>query len=81
MNDLDIPQLSDDEKRAIAEAASDAYEKLRWQVGDNEAMRRELILLARDSYCAGRAAITLPTVTVITPSRKPGQAVVSGSIC
>ena len=81
MNDLDIPALSEAEKRAILAAASEAYEKLRWQVGDNEAMRRELILLARDSYCAGRAAITLPMVTVITPPMKLGQATVSGSIC
>ena len=56
MNDLDIPALSDDERRAIAEAASAAYKKLRWEVGDSEAMRKELVLLARDSYCAGRAA-------------------------
>lgn len=49
----DIPVLSDDEKRAILSASSEAYEKLRWQVGDSDDMRRELVLLARDSYCAG----------------------------
>ena len=57
----DIPVLYDDEKRAILSAASEAYEKLRWQVGDSDDMRRELVLLARDSYCAGRAAVMQPT--------------------
>ena len=41
MNELDIPELSDDEKRAILEAASAAYEKLRWEVGDSEVMRSD----------------------------------------
>ena len=64
MNDLDIPALSEAEKRAILEAASAAYEKLRWEVGESEVMRKELILLARDSYCAGRAALTPPIAEV-----------------
>lgn len=61
MNDLDIPVLSDEEKRAILASASDAYEKLRWEVGDSDEMRRELVMLARDSYCAGRASAMQPT--------------------
>ncbi len=81
MNDLDIPALSDDEKRAILEAASAAYEKLRWEVGDSEVMRKELALLARDSYCAGRAALTPPIVAVITSKANPGGVIVSGSMC
>ena len=80
MNDLDIPTLSDDEKRAILEAASQAYTKLRWAVGDSEVMRSELILLARDSYCAGRAALTPPIVMVVTSRENPGGPLVSGSM-
>ena len=57
MNKLDIPVLSEEEKRAILASASDAYEKLRWEVGDSDEMRRELVTLARDSYCAGRASV------------------------
>ena len=53
----DIPALSDDEKRAILASAAEAYEKLRWKVGDSDEMRRELVMLARDSYCAGRASV------------------------
>lgn len=80
MNDLDIPALSNDEKRAILEAASAAYEKLRWEVGDSEVMRRELVLLARDSYCAGRAALTPPIFAVITSKANHGGVIVSGSM-
>lgn len=79
MNDLDIPELSEDEKRAILEAASTAYEKLRWVVRDSAVMRKELILLARDSYCAGRAALTPPIVMVVTSRENPGGPIISGS--
>ena len=80
MNDLDIPALSNDEKRAIIEAASTTYEKLRWAVGASEVLRKELILLARDAYCAGRAALTPPIVSVITSKANHGGVVVSGSL-
>ena len=56
----DIPALSEDEKRLVLSAAADAYEKLRWKVGDSDEMRRELVMLARDSYCAGRASVIQP---------------------
>ena len=81
MNDLDIPALSEAEKRAILDAASQAYEKLRREVGDSEVMRKELVLLARDSYCAGRAALTPPIVAVITSKAHSGGVAVSGSMC
>ena len=45
--------LTEEELRAIRAAAEDAYDKLRWIVGDSVDLRAELHILARDSYCAG----------------------------
>ena len=45
--------LTEEELRAIRAAAEEAYDKLRWIVGDSENLLAELHILARDSYCAG----------------------------
>lgn len=45
--------LSDRQLGAVRDAATKAYDKLRWYVGDNEVMRVELYYLARDSYLEG----------------------------
>ena len=45
--------LTEEELRAICAAAEEAYEKLRWDIGDSADLLAELHILARDSYCAG----------------------------
>lgn len=45
--------INQDQLRAIRAAAEEAYDKLRWDVGDSENLLAELHILARDSYCAG----------------------------
>ena len=45
--------LTEEELRAIRAAAEEAYDKLRWVVGDSKPLLTELHILARDSYCAG----------------------------
>lgn len=52
--------LTEEELRAIRSAAEEAYDKLRWIVGDSENLLAELHILARDLYCAGKRSIALP---------------------
>ena len=45
--------LTDDQRRQIRQAAEEAYDKLRWIVGDSRELLGELQLLARDSFLEG----------------------------
>ena len=72
--------LTEEELRAIRAAAEEAYDKLRWIVGDSENLLAELHILARDSYCAGKNSISLPMTIVVTTPVKHDRAAVSGTI-
>lgn len=54
--------LTEEELRAIRAAAEEAYDKIRWDIGDSEDLFPELHILARDSYCAGKRSIALQKV-------------------
>ena len=45
--------LTDEQRRRIRQAAQEAYDDLRWSVGDSREMMSKLQLLARDSFLAG----------------------------
>lgn len=45
--------LTDEQRRQILQAAQEAYDKLRWFVGDSREIMSELQLLARDSFLEG----------------------------
>ncbi len=47
------PELTENQKRQIRETAAEAYDRLRWIVGDSTELMKELQLLARDSFVEG----------------------------
>jgi hypothetical protein len=47
--------LTDEQRRQIRQAAEQAYDTLRWIVGDHRELRSELECLARDSFREGMA--------------------------
>ncbi len=50
------PDLTDEQRRQIHQAAEQAYDELRWLTGDSRELLATLQRLARDSYLAGRRA-------------------------
>ncbi len=58
---MTVPELTHAQKFAIGAAADEAYEKLRWRVGDSRLLFKTLMALARDSFREGlRQATTTP---------------------
>lgn len=47
------PDLTDEQRRQIRQAAEQAYDKLRWYVGDCRELKEELQRLAKDSFLEG----------------------------
>ena len=45
--------LTDEQRHQIRQAAEQAYEKLRWYVGDSRPLLEELQRLAKDSFVEG----------------------------
>ena len=45
--------LTDEQRRQIRQAVEQAYEKLRWYVGDSRPLLEELQRLAKDSFVEG----------------------------
>lgn len=45
--------LTDEQRRQIRQASEEAYDNLRWSVGDHRELMCELQLLARDSFLEG----------------------------
>jgi hypothetical protein len=50
---MTAPNLTTTHLAIVHEAAGQAYDKLRWHVGDNAVLRQELYVLARDSFREG----------------------------
>jgi len=50
---MTVPELTHAQQFAIAAAADEAYDKLRWHVGDSRLLFLELLALARDSFREG----------------------------
>ena len=47
------PELTHAQRFAIGIAADDAYDKLRWHVGDSRLLHKELLALATTSFREG----------------------------
>lgn len=47
------PDLTNAQRFAIGVAADEAYDKLRWHVGDSRLLFKTLMALARDSFREG----------------------------
>lgn len=50
---MTAPELTHAQKFAIGAAADEAYEKLRWHVGDSRLLFKELLALAGASFREG----------------------------
>jgi len=50
---MTAPELTNAQKFAIGVAAEEAYDKLRWHVGDSRLLFKSLLALARDSFREG----------------------------
>ncbi len=53
--------LSHAQQFAIGVAAEEAYDKLRWHLGDSRLLAKELHKLARESFCEGLRQVTTET--------------------
>jgi len=46
-------RLTNEQRRQVRAAVEEAYDKLRWRVGDSHELLAELYVLARDSFIEG----------------------------
>ncbi len=63
---MTAPELTHAQKFAIGAAADEAYDKLRWHVGDSRLLFKELLALAGASFREGLRQAT----TTTTPEHK-----------
>ena len=63
--------LTDEQRRQIRQAAEQAYEKLRWHVGDSRPLLEELQRLSNDSFVEGmRQERSNAIVTGLAPAQE-----------
>lgn len=55
-----VPVLTHAQEFAVRVAAEEAYDKLRWHVGDSRLLFKTLMALARDSFREGLRQATHP---------------------